>query len=199
LNGKPLLQYTLQTFLDTFEDLKIILVLPAAHIQKGEEIIREINIGQRVQVTEGGETRFHSVKNGLKWIKEQSIIFVHDGVRCLVTPKLITACYNTAFEKGNAIPVVCPTDSLRVEDEEGNYVIDRSKVRIIQTPQTFRSEILLPAFQQEYQSHFTDEATVVEALGNKVHLVEGDYNNLKVTRPIDLFIAEKIIADQITF
>jgi 2-C-methyl-D-erythritol 4-phosphate cytidylyltransferase len=199
LNGKPILQYTLQAFLKSYADLNIILVLPNVSIQKGKEIISEMNVEERVQVTAGGETRFHSVQNGLKMVNEQSIIFVHDGVRCLVTPKLIHACYNQAIEKGSAIPVVAPTDSLRLEHEAEHEVLDRNKVRIIQTPQTFRDDVLLPAFKQEYHPSFTDEATVVEAAGNKVYLIEGDYNNLKITRPIDLYIAEKILEDQFTF
>ncbi len=182
LKGKPLLQYTLQTFLEVYADLNIILVLPGVSIEKGKEIISKMNVEERVQVTSGGETRFHSVQNGLKMINEQSIIFVHDGVRCLVTPKLISACYNQAIEKGSAIPAVAPTDSLRLEQQGDHHVINRNDVRIIQTPQTFRSDILLPAFKQEYQASFTDEATVVEAAGNKVYLVEGDHNNLKITR-----------------
>jgi 2-C-methyl-D-erythritol 4-phosphate cytidylyltransferase len=199
LKGKPLLQYTLQTFLEVYADLNIILVLPGVSIEKGKEIISKMNVEERVQVTSGGETRFHSVQNGLKMINEQSIIFVHDGVRCLVTPKLISACYNQAIEKGSAIPAVAPTDSLRLEQQGDHHVINRNDVRIIQTPQTFRSDILLPAFKQEYQASFTDEATVVEAAGNKVYLVEGDHNNLKITRPIDLYMAEKILEDQFTF
>ncbi len=196
LKGKPLLQYTLHTFLKTYSDLQIILVLPSRHITIGKEMIKKMNAEEQVQITTGGETRFHSVQNGLREIKEQSIIFVHDGVRCLVTSQLIVACYNQALEKGSAIPAVAPTDSLRLEQDGDNEIIDRNKVRIIQTPQTFKSEILLPAFNQPYQPSFTDEATVVEAAGNKVFLIEGESNNLKVTRPIDLFIAEKLLEEE---
>ncbi len=198
LKGKPLLQYTLQTFLKTYSDLQIILVLPHADIETGEEMVCKMNMEKRVQITTGGATRFHSVQNGLKEIRERSIIFVHDGVRCLVTEQLIADCYQQALEKGSAIPAVTPTDSLRVEQDGYSQTIDRNKVRIIQTPQTFISEILLPAFNQQYQPSFTDEATVVEAAGNKVHLIEGDYDNLKITRPIDLVIAEKILEAQLT-
>jgi 2-C-methyl-D-erythritol 4-phosphate cytidylyltransferase len=196
LNGKPVLQYTLNTFLQTFDDLQVILVLPQQHIEKGREIIAHMNVEERVQMVAGGETRFHSVKNGVQKITEPSIIFVHDGVRCLVSKQLIIECYKYAVEKGSAIPTVSPTDSLRVDNGASHHVIDRDKVRIIQTPQTFSSHILLPAFQQQYQTSFTDEATVVEAAGNKVYLIEGEHTNLKITRPIDLYIAEKILEER---
>lgn len=196
LKGKPLLQYTLQTFLKTYEDIQIILVLPPAHITIGKEMVKQMNVEERVQITAGGETRFHSVQNGLQGIKERSIVFVHDGVRCLVTKQLIINCYNQAMEKGSAIPAVAPTDSLRLEQDGENQIIDRTKVRIIQTPQTFTSDILLPAFNQQYQPSFTDEATVVEAAGNKIYLINGDYDNLKITRPIDLLIAEKLLEEE---
>jgi 2-C-methyl-D-erythritol 4-phosphate cytidylyltransferase len=199
LKGKPLLQYTLDTFLHAFVDLQVILVLPQQYFDKGKEMIKQMNVEQRVQVTDGGETRFHSVKKGLQLVTEPSIIFVHDGVRCLVSKQLIINCYNHALENGSAVPAIIPTDSLRLDDGTSHTVIDRDKVRIIQTPQTFASHILLPAFQQEYKGSFTDEATVVEAAGNKVYLIEGEFSNLKITRPIDLFLAEKLLEEKVTF
>lgn len=196
LKGKPLLWYTLNTFLQAYNDLKIILVLPEEHIERGEAIVAELNDSARVVITKGGATRFHSVQNGLKLIDEESIVFVHDGVRCLVTTNLIQRCYEQAFEKGSAIPAVAATDSIRITQEnEQSIVADRTKVRIIQTPQTFKSSVLIPAFQQNYTEAFTDEATVVEAFGASVCLIEGEYNNIKVTRPVDLVIAEKILEE----
>ena len=191
LRGKPLLYYSIKAFIDAFEDINIILVLPSAHFKEGESIITEGGF-KNVVLTEGGETRFHSVQNGLDLIKEESIIFVHDGVRCLVSSDLIKRCYEQALELGSAIPAVSATDSIRIEEGNHHRIEDRNKVRIIQTPQTFQSNILLPAFRQNFQPAFTDEATVVEANGEKVFLIEGDYNNIKVTRPIDLVIAEQI-------
>ncbi len=197
LKGKPLLQYTIQSFLLAYNDMQIILVLPEQQIAKGEEIVAQMNGTERVQITGGGPTRFHSVQNGLKLIARPSIVFVHDGVRCLVSTDLIRSCYNQAIEKGSAIPAVKATDSIRMNDGSSHYTIDRDKVLIIQTPQTFQSGILLEAFNQEYTEAFTDEATVVEASGKQVFLIEGEYNNLKVTRPIDLFIAEKLLEDNV--
>lgn len=196
LQGKPLLWYSLQTFLQAFEDLEIILVVPADNLAEGEQLAKELNAVSRITVTTGGATRFHSVQNGLALVSSPSIVFVHDGVRCLVSTELIQRCYTQALEKGSAIPAVAATDSIRILVEEGHTVADRKLVRIIQTPQTFRSEILLPAFQNDFEEGFTDEATVVEAYGNPVFLIEGEYSNIKITRPVDLLVAEKILAER---
>jgi 2-C-methyl-D-erythritol 4-phosphate cytidylyltransferase len=130
----------------------------------------------------------------LKLIDKNAIVFVHDGVRCLVDESLIKRCYSQAVETGSAIPAVAATDSIRIVDGVNNKVADRNNVRIIQTPQTFQSNLLLEAFEQEFNQGFTDEATVVEAMGKPVFLCDGDYNNIKITRPIDLLIAESILA-----
>ena len=196
LNEKPVLYYTLLTFINSFEDLKIILVLPADYTDMGQEIINAWFDKDRIQITVGGDTRFQSVKNGLQLIKEDSIVFVHDGVRCLLSTKLIHMCYNTALEKGSAIPVIASKDSVRLQNDLGNEAIERNKVMLVQTPQTFHSKILLPAFQADYNDKFTDEATVVESYGIKVTLVEGDENNIKITKPFDLLFAEKILNEK---
>jgi 2-C-methyl-D-erythritol 4-phosphate cytidylyltransferase len=193
LNRKPLLAYTITTFLNAYSDLQVILVLPREHVARGEELIKESLDASRIKVVTGGETRFHSVKNGLQLIKDPSIVFVHDGVRCLVSMQLIQNCYNQAVQLGSAIPAVAATDSIRIADEHGHQIIDRNKVRIIQTPQTFQSHLLLQAFEQHYSDAFTDEASVVEAAGQKVHLIEGEHRNIKITRQIDLYIAEKLL------
>jgi len=198
LKDKPVLYYTLKTFLDSYADLQIILVLPVAYTDMGQEIIDAFFDKERVRITAGGDTRFQSVKNGLALIEEESIIFVHDGVRCLLSQELIHRCYTQALETGTAIPAIVSKDSIRLINEEGNEAFDRNKVMLIQTPQTFHSKILLPAFQIDYKDKFTDEATVVEAYGMKVSLVEGEENNIKITRPVDLLIAEKILEGNLT-
>ncbi|HEU5168453.1 MAG TPA: 2-C-methyl-D-erythritol 4-phosphate cytidylyltransferase [Chitinophagaceae bacterium] len=196
VNNKPVLYYTLQTFLNAFADIQIILVLPVDYTDMGQEIIDAYFDKEKIRITAGGDTRFQSVKNGLQLVEDDSIIFVHDGVRCLLTENLIHRCYANAFETGTAIPVIASKDSVRVVHEEGNDAIDRNKVMLVQTPQTFHSKILLPAFKIDYKEKFTDEATVVEAYGLKVTLVEGEENNIKITRPMDLLIAEKIINER---
>ncbi len=193
LKDRPVLYYTLKSFLEAYNDLQLILVLPVDHTDMGQEIIDAYFDKDRIRITAGGDTRFQSVKNGLALIEDESIIFVHDGVRCLVSTDLIHRCYTAATETGSAIPVVVSKDSVRLLTEEGNDTIDRNKVVLVQTPQTFHSKILLPAYLIDYKDKFTDEATVVEAYGLKVSLVEGEEDNIKITRPVDLFIAEKIL------
>jgi 2-C-methyl-D-erythritol 4-phosphate cytidylyltransferase len=194
LKEKPVLYYTINAFLDAYDDLRVILVLPADYIDRGRELMNTYFDNKRIQITSGGETRFQSVKNGLALIDDESIIFVHDGVRCLVTPGLIHRCYDMALATGSAIPVIPSKDSVRLLKEDNSEAIDRNKVMLVQTPQTFHSKILLPAYQIDYKDKFTDEATVVEAYGMKVSLIEGEENNIKITRPIDLLIAEKYLS-----
>lgn len=196
LRGNPVLWYTINTFLESYTDLEVILVLPETHLETGLEIIRDSVDPDRVWMTVGGATRFHSVKNGLDHIHQHSIVMVHDGVRCLITTELVKRCVEEAMAYGNAIPAISAVDSIRIETIGGNEMIDRNKVRIIQTPQTFYSDLIKAAFEQDYEEGFTDEASVVERLQVKIHLVEGETTNLKITRPIDLLIAEKILEER---
>jgi 2-C-methyl-D-erythritol 4-phosphate cytidylyltransferase len=196
LQDKPVLWHTLSAFLDAYDDLEIILVLHKDHVQKGLEIVNSTYSPKRIGITEGGETRFHSVQNGLQHIHQHSVVFVHDGVRCLVTTDLIHRCYDETIQRGNAIPAVAAVDTIRIESARGNQQIDRNHVRIIQTPQTFYSDMIKAAFEQEYDDAFTDEASVVERLGVKINLVEGDYYNNKITKPVDVMIAEKILEER---
>lgn len=198
LHDKPVLFYTLKAFLEAYEDLEIILVFPEEYTDMGKEIIDAYFDYSRIRITFGGETRFHSVQNGLKLVEEESIIFVHDAVRCLVTVELIQRCYRNALHMGSAVPVVVSTDSIRLlnEEENDNEVLDRNKVVMVQTPQTFHSKILLPAFEIDYKERFTDEATVVESFGLKISLVEGEEYNIKITRPVDLLIAEALLQEK---
>ena len=193
LQGKPVLYYTIHAFLQAYEDLDIILVLPEEHVAAGQEIIDAFFDYNRLKITTGGRTRFHSVQNGLQLITEESIVFVHDAVRCLVSIDLIQRCYNAAMENGSAIPVIDSKDSVRIITDDGNEALERTLIKLVQTPQTFHSKILLPAFNIDYKDKFTDEATVVEAFGLKVQLVQGEENNFKITRPVDLAMAEHIL------
>jgi 2-C-methyl-D-erythritol 4-phosphate cytidylyltransferase len=194
LRGKPVLYHTIKSFLQSYDDMHIILVLPQDHIAAGQEIIDAFFDYSRIQIAIGGRTRFHSVQNGLQMVNEESIVFVHDAVRCLVSVDLIQRCYNAAIENGSAIPVIDSKDSVRLITDEGNEALERAAVKLVQTPQTFHSKILVPAYQIDYKDKFTDEATVVEAFGLKVILVEGEENNFKITRPVDLIIAEHLLS-----
>jgi 2-C-methyl-D-erythritol 4-phosphate cytidylyltransferase len=194
LQGKPVLYYTLHTFLQSYNDLQIILVLPEEHIAAGQEIIDAFFDYSRIKIAIGGRTRFHSVQNGLQLIEEESIVFVHDAVRCMISVDLIQNCFDAAMVSGSAIPVIDSKDSIRMITEDGNEAIERSTIKLVQTPQTFHSKILLSAYQIDYKDKFTDEATVVEAFGLKVQLVAGEENNFKITRPVDLILAEYLLA-----
>lgn len=191
LKGKPIIWHTVQQFIYAYYDIQIVLVLPASYLQEAATYFDAAQLAH-IQFVEGGATRFESVKNGLQAVKEPGVIFVHDGVRCLVSSELIRKCYEEALIHGSAIPAVTATDSIRLISSESHHVVDRNLVKIIQTPQTFLSSVLLPAFEQPYQASFTDEATVVEAAGHSVRLIEGEYSNLKITRPQDLIVAESL-------
>ncbi len=195
LKGKPVLWHTLNAFIDAYDDVQIILVLPENHVELGMQIAKEFPIN-RIRITTGGETRFHSVKNGLRLVDAHSLVFVHDGVRCLVTPQLIRRCGEAALEKDNAIPSVAAIETVRIQTDDSNKPIDRNRVRIIQTPQTFFSNVIKQAFEQPYQESFTDEASVVEKMGIRINLIEGERINIKITTPIDLIVAEKILQDR---
>lgn len=196
LKDKPLLYYTIRAFLNSYNDLQVILVLPVDYTDMGQEIIDAWFDKNRIQIAVGGDTRFQSVKNGLSLIEEDAIVFVHDGVRCLLSQGLIERCYNQALSTGTAIPAIPSKDSIRIVSDEGNEAFDRNKVMLIQTPQTFHSRILIPAFEIDYKDKFTDEATVVEAYGMKVSLVEGEEKNIKITRPVDLLLAEQLLEEE---
>jgi 2-C-methyl-D-erythritol 4-phosphate cytidylyltransferase len=189
LANQPLLVHTIRSFLSAYNDLQLVVVLPASHEMQGKLIIDEYFPDAPIQLTTGGETRFHSVQNGLRFVTEESIVFVHDGVRCLVSAELIQRCYETAVASGSAIPSLVSSDSIRIRTGEGHRPHDRNEIYLIQTPQTFHSSWILPAFQQAYNPSFTDEATVVETTGRSLTLVEGEESNIKITRPVDLLIA----------
>ena len=193
LKNKPVLYYSIKAFLNAFDDINIILVLPEDHIAKGQEIIDGFFDSSKFKITGGGRTRFHSVQNGLSLINEESIIFVHDGVRCFLTKDLIRRCYNSAVEFGTAVPVIDSSDSIRMISKNGNKIVDRNKIKLVQTPQTFHSKIILPAFAIDYKEKFTDEASVVEAFGIKINLVEGEKSNIKITTPQDLELAKVLL------
>ena len=194
MNSKPIVWHTIQCFLNTFSDIKIILVVPQEHFAKSNLLKQSfVNDIDRIEIVAGGQTRFHSVQNGLKLVEKNAVVFVHDGVRCIVSKGLIERCYHQTLQFGSAIPAVAAIDSIRIIEDNHHRKADRNTVMMIQTPQTFLSNTLIKAFNQVYQESFTDEATVVEQIGEKVYLIEGEYNNIKITRPIDLLVAEKLI------
>lgn len=204
LHGKPVLWYTLDAFLGAYDDLDIILVLPAEYLAAGRELADSTEAPRRILMVAGGATRYHSVYNGLQVIRDLlvhggdgaatgCVIFVHDGVRCLVSRELVHRCHDQAMRLGSAIPVVDCRDSVRLVIGEGSEAMDRNRIKLVQTPQTFLSHLLLSSYQGEYREAFTDEAMVVEAAGHRVHLIDGDINNIKITTPLDLVIARELL------
>src|SRR4051812_13345427 len=163
VQGMPLLCYPVRAFAAAIRDISIVLVLPPDQLHSAQTVLRTYLSGINVTTVAGGETRYHSVQNGLKLVQNEGGGFVHDGVRPLISTELIMRCYHNALEHGSAIPCIPVTDSIRMIEDGRSTPVDREKLRIIQTPQTFRTEVILPAFQQEYKPEFTDEATVAEA------------------------------------
>ena len=195
LAGKPVLRYSIEAFASSFPDIRFILVLPGVYPDFVQDL-PTIFAPHPFTLITGGETRFHSVKNGLTAVQEpDAMVFVHDAARPLLTQALIHRCYAVAVEHGTAVPAVPATESLRVVDPEGrNHPLDRHTVKCIQTPQTFRAALLLEAFRQPYDPQFTDEATVVEKAGHPIQLVEGEPTNIKLTYPHDFEIAALLLA-----
>jgi 2-C-methyl-D-erythritol 4-phosphate cytidylyltransferase len=189
--------HTSEAFFRAFPAIELVIVLPQSYLDKGKEICTKYFPGRIIHFTEGGATRFHSVQKGLQKVEGPSIVFIHDAVRCVVSSSLIQRCYSQAMIKGSAIPAVAVKDSIRMLTDDNAAVIDREKLRAIQTPQTFHSDIILPAFMQEYDPAFTDEATVVEKSSQKISLIEGDETNIKVTYPIDLLVAASILRSRV--
>ena len=196
--GAPLLVHSISAFAAAIPDMEIVVVLPAAHLETGSDLVARHLPDRTIFFAEGGETRFHSVQRGLQLVREPAIVFVHDAVRCLVSPGLIRRCYEQAMEKGSAIPAIAVSDSIRQLTSEGHVPVDRTALRSVQTPQTFRSDLLLPAFRQPYDVAFTDEASVVEHGGGRVELIEGEASNIKVTWPVDLVVASEILRSRIS-
>ncbi|RYD99093.1 MAG: 2-C-methyl-D-erythritol 4-phosphate cytidylyltransferase [Sphingobacteriales bacterium] len=190
LNDKPILYYAINAFIEAIPGIRVVLVLPKSHFSYANSVLLHFSSGIEITIVEGGSNRFESVKNGLGATAASDIIFVHDGVRPLISQQLIHTCYTAAQEFGSAIPVVPVTDSIRqVAEHSGSRMVDRESLRAVQTPQTFKGSVLLPAFDQPYQLSFTDEASVVEAYGIEVHLVAGEKANLKITTPEDILFA----------
>lgn len=194
IRGIPILMHTIKAFYQYDKKINIVLMLPRKLIKNWAKLCKQYKFNIVHTIAEGGETRFHSVKNGLSQIKEQDcLIAVHDGVRPLVSIEVIKRSFDCAEEKGAAVPCIAVNDSLRMLTEKYSRTIDRNSVRAIQTPQCFHADILKKAYEQEYEDFFTDDATVIENLGGKIYLIEGNIENIKITTPLDLQIAEALM------
>ena len=198
LNGKPILMHTIEVFERALvgQEHELIVTLPAAEFEQWQQLCDKCRFGVAHRVVSGGETRWHSVKNALMTLGDGAdvdVIAVHDGVRPLASVELIGRCVETARLTGSAIPAVPLNDSVRQIEGESSRALDRASLRAVQTPQTFDARLLLDAYRLPYEPTFTDDASVVERAGHIVTLVEGDPQNLKITRPMDLAFAEYLL------
>ncbi len=194
INDLPVLMHTLNTFHDFDEEVKIVLVLPSDQVDYWRELCTKHNFTIKHHITTGGSTRFDSVKNGLAIVDTPALIGIHDGVRPFVSPDTLKRCYHHASVLGNAIPVLDAFESVRVVDEEKSKALDRSTIKLVQTPQVFKSDLLLKAYEQEYNPLFTDDASVVESNGSTIHLVAGNRENIKITTPLDMVLGEAFLS-----
>ena len=193
LAGKPVIIWTIEKFLAFDPEIKIILVLPESHLIVWDSIKAQYISTQNVTVTTGGTTRFHSVMNGLAYIHQDEIVAVHDAVRPLVSFEVLKRCYNEAEKSGSAIPVIDIEDSLRSVIGLGSNVLDRSTVKRVQTPQVFRASKLQTAYEHCLEQGHTDDASVFESYYGHITLVEGNIENIKITFPLDMKVAEALL------
>jgi 2-C-methyl-D-erythritol 4-phosphate cytidylyltransferase len=193
LNGKPILLHTIEAFLKYSTSLSIVLVLPKEDFKIWETICKKFNFNKPIILQKGGETRFQSVKNGLEKIQGEGLVAIHDGVRPLVSADLIGASFRLAAVHGSAVAAVRLKESIRITDQDNTKAVDRSKFRVIQTPQTFDLVLIKKAYQIKEESSLTDDASVAEKSGHVISLFEGSYENIKITTKEDLVFAEALM------
>jgi len=193
INNYPILMHTIKAFYAVDPCFKIIVVLPEAQHLYWNELIEKYNFTLEHEIAKGGDERFYSVKNGLQLVNYEGLVAVHDGVRPLVSSKVIQDCFKKAEVEGAVIPVLPANESIRRINNGESIALNRSEYFMVQTPQVFKTEILEKAYKQPFSSLFTDDASVVESAGFKVSHVESNPENIKITRPMDLTIAEALL------
>lgn len=204
IGGMPVLMHTLKRFREYSKELKIILVLPEQQQAYWQTLCEEYHFQEDYLIANGGETRFHSIKNGLQLIPDdaQGLVGVHDGVRPFPSVEVIRNCYETARREGSAIPVIPVVETIRHLEGLGqkskgigqcSQTVPRDEYRLVQTPQVFDIQLHKKAYAQDYRDSFTDDASVVESMGHAVVLVEGNRENIKITTPFDCIVAEAIV------
>jgi 2-C-methyl-D-erythritol 4-phosphate cytidylyltransferase len=195
LNGKPVLLHTLEAFIRYSPSIRIVLVLPEDDFEIWRSICEKFEFNYPVTLQKGGETRFQSVKNGLQNITE-GLVAIHDGVRPLVSEDIIGASFRLAAIHKCAIAAVRLKESIRMTDQDNTKAVDRSRFRLIQTPQTFDVSLIKKAYEQKEEISFTDDASVAERAGNIISLFEGSYENIKITTQEDLIVAKALMDAQ---
>ena len=199
VGNRPILMRTLERLVEAEPEVQLILVLPAAQFDTWQQLCQTYGFALRYRLVSGCDTRFQSVRNGLMTIPGHTgLVAVHDGVRPFVSLKTIRQSFEVAARRGSAVAAIPSKDSLRLVDEYGHtQALRREAVRLVQTPQTFRVDLLKAAFEQEESPNFTDDASVIEAAGFAVQLIEGSYYNLKITTPEDMVIAEAFLGSTV--
>lgn len=192
IRNKPIIVHTIDRFKETLPEAKLILVLPPADKEHWSILTETYDLSE-IGLADGGANRFQSVKSGLMQVEGGAIVAVHDGVRPLVSSETILNVFRKAEMNKACIPVVKVSESIRQVREKDTIAVNRESFRIVQTPQCFESNLLKRAYKQEYRNDFTDDASVVEALGEKIATVEGNVENIKITHPSDLIIAEALL------
>lgn len=192
--GRPVLMHTFEAFYNYDSKLEFVLVLPENQLTPWKELCDKHRFDLKHKIAFGGKTRFHSVKNGLELVSDEGIVFIHDGVRPLVSGQTLQNCFETAVQKGNALPVVPVSESVRMVEKSENHSVDRSKYFLVQTPQTFQTGLIKEAYIKATSDLFTDDATVLESMGTNIHLVDGNRENIKITFPEDLLFAKMILS-----
>lgn len=193
LGGRPLLMHTIERFKSYDESIEIITVLPENQIRHWMELQNKYKFSISQTMVKGGKSRFQSVRNGLEFVETPSLVAIHDGVRPFVSFDTISRCFEAAGRLGNAIPVIPPSDTLRLLADDASTPLNRLHVRLVQTPQVFNSDIIKNAYRQEYSTDFTDDATVLEKTGVRINLVEGNRENIKITNPEDMLISNAFL------
>jgi 2-C-methyl-D-erythritol 4-phosphate cytidylyltransferase len=193
LKGKPVLMHSMNRFFDFDKNIQLIIVLPEKQVELWKTLCNVHQFELSHEIVIGGTERFYSVKNGLSLVEDNALVAIHDAVRPLVNTNTIKNAFDSANQYGSGIPTIPLNDSLRKIEGEDNFAVPRKAYQIIQTPQCFSSSLLLEAFKQDYHSNFTDDATVLEAMGIKVYLTKGNSENIKITTPADFKIAEALI------
>jgi 2-C-methyl-D-erythritol 4-phosphate cytidylyltransferase len=193
LAGKPVLMHTIERFRLFSNAIEIITVLPENQLRSWSELQKRYSFDIPHTLVRGGAHRFLSVKRGLEFVNSPGLVAIHDGVRPLVKTETIKRCFEEAEKYGNAVPVISPSDSLRLLTGNSNEPVGKMDIKQIQTPQVFNISLIKRAYRQDYDNSFTDDATVLEKTGERIHLVEGNRENIKITNPEDLFIAQTLL------
>lgn len=194
IGGRPMLMHTIDAFYRFDPHIQVVLVLHPDYVELWHRLCEEHHFDIECRITTGGDTRFHSVRNGLALLTDPGVTGVHDAARPFVAGDVIANCYAMAFEKQcGVIPVVDEPNSVRYVNNPTHEILDRARVKLVQTPQVFPTKILQRAYQQEYMPNFTDDASVVEKLGIPILLLSGNVQNIKITTPFDFIVAEALL------